>query len=281
MKIIIPAAGYGKRFADAGYNMLKPLIEVDKKPIIEHVTNMFPGESDFIFVCNENHLKTTNIKDIITRLSGKIVAVKPHSVGPVHTVLQASHLIDDDEPVIICYCDFYEWWNYNHFKDTVLKNNCDAAVTAYTGFHPHLLGNNFYAGMRVKDNWMLECKEKHSFTNNKMDCFHQTGKFYFSSGRILKEFFTGTIENGISVNGEYYISLVTQMMVEAGLKVYVYPVEHFLQWGTPKDMEEYNAWSSFFTGNGEKPSDNIQTFSYWNSFFRKCQWHPYGKGENS
>ena len=79
MKIIIPAAGYGKRFADAGYSTLKPLIEVDGKPVIEHVKDMFPGEDDFLFLCNEEHLKTTNLKDVIGKLPGRIVAVKPHS----------------------------------------------------------------------------------------------------------------------------------------------------------------------------------------------------------
>ena len=39
-------SGFGERFRRAGYQMPKPLIEVDGKPIIEHVVNMFPGEED-------------------------------------------------------------------------------------------------------------------------------------------------------------------------------------------------------------------------------------------
>ena len=56
MQIVIPMSGFGERFRRAGNAVPKPLIEIDKKPIIGHVIDLFPGESDFIFICNEDHL---------------------------------------------------------------------------------------------------------------------------------------------------------------------------------------------------------------------------------
>jgi len=53
MQIVIPMSGFGERFRRAGYAVPKPLIEIDGKPIVAHVINMFPGESDFIFICNQ------------------------------------------------------------------------------------------------------------------------------------------------------------------------------------------------------------------------------------
>ena len=50
MKIVIPMSGSGTRFLKAGYTVPKPLIEVDGKPLIEHVVNMYPGEKDIIFI---------------------------------------------------------------------------------------------------------------------------------------------------------------------------------------------------------------------------------------
>ena len=50
MQIIIPMSGFGERFRRAGYSIPKPLIEVDGKPIIQHVIEMFPGEEKFIFI---------------------------------------------------------------------------------------------------------------------------------------------------------------------------------------------------------------------------------------
>ena len=60
MQIIVPMSGYGERFRRAGYALPKALIEVDGKPIIAHVIDMFPGETDFIFICNKEHLNNGN-----------------------------------------------------------------------------------------------------------------------------------------------------------------------------------------------------------------------------
>ena len=56
MKIIIPMSGIGKRFIEADYKESKPLIQVEGKPIIEHVINLFDkekGKDDYVFICNE------------------------------------------------------------------------------------------------------------------------------------------------------------------------------------------------------------------------------------
>ena len=64
MQIIIPMSGFGKRFKTAGYKLPKPLIEVDGKPIIQHVVDMFPGEKNFFFICNRPCLCCTSIYKI-------------------------------------------------------------------------------------------------------------------------------------------------------------------------------------------------------------------------
>ena len=41
MNVLIPMAGAGKRFFNAGYVFPKPLIEVDNKPMIQWVIESF------------------------------------------------------------------------------------------------------------------------------------------------------------------------------------------------------------------------------------------------
>jgi len=62
MQIIIPMSGFGERFRRAGYTVPKPLIEIDGKPVIAHVIDMFPGEQDFIFICNQDHLSNPDYR---------------------------------------------------------------------------------------------------------------------------------------------------------------------------------------------------------------------------
>ena len=141
MQIVIPMSGFGERFRKAGYTIPKPLIEVEGKPIIAHVIDMFPGEKNFLFICNEDHLNNPDyrMREILDVYcpTGKILSIPSHSLGPVHAVLQAKNLIDFEEEVIINYCDFTCYWDWKHFKKFVLSNKCGGCIPAYKGFHPH------------------------------------------------------------------------------------------------------------------------------------------------
>jgi NDP-sugar pyrophosphorylase family protein len=248
MQIIIPMSGFGERFRQAGYTMPKPLIEVDGKPIIAHVLDMFPNEKDVLFICNREHLGNTNMTEVLNYYcpTGKIVAIETHKLGPVYAVSQAFEAIDDDCPTIVNYCDFTCYWDYSHFKQWLQDCGADGCVPAYRGFHPHSLGNTNYAFMRVKDGWMEEIQEKNPFTDNKMAEFASSGTYYFSQGRHVKRFFSEVMTRGLVVNGEYYCSVAYNLMVEAGLSVAVYELQHFMQWGTPEDLAEYRRWSDAF-----------------------------------
>jgi len=251
MQIVIPMSGSGNRFREAGYKKPKPLIEVDGKPIIEHVVSMFPDEQDFIFICSEEHLETTNMRATLNRLvpNGKIIAIKPHKLGPVYAVLKASQAICDDKPTIVSYCDYFATWDFKHFKQTMTESNCDGCVPCYRGFHPHLLLPNLYAGVRANNkNQLIEIREKFSFTENKMDTWQSSGAYYFKTGALLKKYFNQLIDRKISCKDEYYVSLVYNLLVEDGLVTNIYPQEYFCQWGTPMDLEIYQSWSDYFSG---------------------------------
>lgn len=248
MKIVIPMSGMGNRFIKAGYKKPKPLIEMEGMPIIEHVVKMFPSEEDFIFICNSKHLEETNMRAILKKVAPKseIVEIPPHKKGPVYAVQYVENLIDDEEEVIVNYCDFSCYWNYADFLEHTRSRDADGAVPAYKGFHPHMLGTTNYAFMRDEKQWMLEIKEKEPFTDNRMQEYASMGTYYFKKGAYVKKFFKVLMDEDINLNGEYYVSLIYNLLVKDGLKVSIYDVQHMLQWGTPQDVEEYNGFSAYF-----------------------------------
>lgn len=250
LQIVIPMSGFGERFRRAGYAVPKPLIEIDGKPIIAHVIDMFPGEQDFIFICNQDHLSNPDYRmaEIIQKYcpTGTIVGIAPHKLGPIHAVRQVEHLIDSARPVVVNYCDFTCYWDWNHFKEFVAHTGCDGALPAYKGFHPHTLGSTNYAYMRETDGWVQDIQEKQSYTNNRMEEYASSGTYYFASGALMSEMFRKTMEQNIQVGGEYYVSLAYKPLLAEGKTVAVYPLQHFMQWGTPDDVAEYNGWSAAF-----------------------------------
>jgi NDP-sugar pyrophosphorylase family protein len=250
MQIIIPMSGFGERFRRVGYEVPKPLIEIEGKPIIAHVIDLFPGESNFVFVCNEDHLQNKNydMEDILKKYcpTGRIVGIAPHKLGPVHAVNQVENIIDLSEPTIVNYCDFSCLWDWNHFKNYVIKSGCDGAIPSYKGFHPHSLGTTNYAYIKEKNGIISDIQEKQPFTDNRMEEYASSGTYYFASAQIMFESFEKMIDKKLSLNGEYYVSLAYKILLESSNSVMVYPLQHFMQWGTPEDVHEYNYWSKTF-----------------------------------
>jgi len=248
MHIVIPMSGIGKRFIDAGYTEPKPLIVIDNKPIIEHVCDLFPGESKFTFICNSKHLSKTNMRQVLLGIkpNSNIVEIPNHKKGPVYAVSLIEEYIEDEEEVIINYCDFGTYWDYNDFLKHTRDRNADGAIPAYKRFHPHMLGSDNYAFMRDKEQWMLQIKEKEPFTENRNNEFASNGTYYFKKGEYVKKYFNELIREDINLNGEYYVSLIYNLLVRDNLKVSIYDIQHMLQWGTPEDVQEYNTWSKYF-----------------------------------
>lgn len=248
MHIVIPMSGSGERFAKAGYALPKPLINVDGEPIIKFVVSMFSPQDRFTFICNERHLSETNLRSTLNALcpQRQIVGIKPHKTGPVGAVNQCLDLIEDNEETIVNYCDFYSLWNYADFLQDTRNRQAAGAVVAYRGFHPHMLGTDNYAFIKHKGLWLEAIQEKRPFTSNRMEEFASNGTYYFAKGAYIKKYFKALVERDIQVNGEFYVSMVYNLMVEDKLPISIYEVSNMLQWGTPGDLEEYQKWSDYF-----------------------------------
>jgi len=249
MKVVIPMSGMSSRFVAAGYDIPKYLIEIDGKKVIEHIVKLYPEDSDFVFIINDKHEKETNIVEVLEGIAKrkKIVTIPCHKKGPVFSVSQFEDLIDDNEEVIVNYCDFSIFWDYRHFRAYIDAVECDGCVICYTGFHPHMLGSDNYAFCRTDDrNGILEVREKQPFTDDKMSEFASAGNYYFKKGSYIKKYFKKLMDEDININGEYYVSLIYNLMVQDNLDNRVYEVPYMLQWGTPGDLDIYNSWSNYY-----------------------------------
>jgi NDP-sugar pyrophosphorylase family protein len=249
MQIIIPMSGLGKRFVDSGYKVPKPLLEVDGEPIIKHILELFPNEKNVSFICNDKHLKETNMREILKKIcpDSKIYEVEVGKKrGPVEAVYSIIDNIKDDEEVIVSYCDYGTVWNYQEFLIQTRNQNADGAIACYTGFHPHMLGKDHYAYVKHLNKIAIEISEKEPFTDNKMSEYASNGTYYFKTGSLIKKYFKRLIDSKKTINNEFYVSMVYNLMIEDGLKVSLFEIEKMLQWGTPYDLEIYKQWSQYF-----------------------------------
>lgn len=251
-QVLIPMSGFGQRFKDAGYNVPKPLIPVEGKPMIAHVADMYKGSS-ITFVCNENHLAEPNYQMepalVVAAPNANIIGIAEHKLGPGHALLAALPFLDPDRPVLVSYCDFCCIWNYGDFLETCERESWDGCIPSYKGFHPHCLGSTNYAYLKMQSSGSAlveDIREKQPWTDNRMNEFASAGIYWFKSGKIFADALREQIARNIHLNGEFYISLTYKPMFEASKKVGVYPLKTFFQWGTPEDLAEFEQASDAF-----------------------------------
>lgn len=69
MNVLIPMAGAGSRFANAGYTFPKPLIEVNGKPMIQVVVENLNIDAHYIFLVQKEHYEKYNLKQLLNLIS--------------------------------------------------------------------------------------------------------------------------------------------------------------------------------------------------------------------
>ena len=249
MNILITLAGKSRRFQEAGYLQPKFLLNIDGRPILLHITEMFSRDDNFYFVFNKNQIaENPEIIDIIQTniLNFKITEIEPHDNGPISSALQVEGF-PETEPFILTYCDFFVEWNYMTFKNTV--HDYDMVIPSFKGFHPASFGKTTYAYTKVdKNNELIELKEKESFTENRINEYANSGMYYFKNWQTFEKNSLQLIKKGFGNLKEGYVSLIANVIIRNGGKVLVTETEKFICLGTPEDYAMYNFWSEYFLG---------------------------------
>jgi NDP-sugar pyrophosphorylase family protein len=233
MKILIPMAGEGSRFAKEGYQFPKPLIDVNGKPMIQRVVENLDFDAEYIFLVRKEHMKKyegllgTLIQ--ITDSRCRIVPVEELTEGAACTALLAKEYINNDEDLLIANSDQiieYEKENFNLLKNLA---NIDAAVFTFNAVHPKW---SF-----VKTNsrgFITEVAEKNPISN-----IATCGIYWYRKGSDYVKYAESMISKNIRVNNEFYIAPVYNELIADGKRLIPFYVHKMHGIGTPEDLNTY------------------------------------------
>src|ERR1041384_6481458 len=107
LNIVMPMAGLGSRFREAGFKLPKPLIDVEGRPMYAWATESLPLERStrLIFILLASQPECPELqRDIEQRYARHrpiVLTVPELTAGQAITVLRAKELIDADEPLVI------------------------------------------------------------------------------------------------------------------------------------------------------------------------------------
>jgi HAD superfamily hydrolase (TIGR01509 family) len=231
INILIPMAGQGSRFATAGYDLPKPLIDVNGKPMIQRVVENLALDANYIFIMQEEHNKEHNIGKLIEAIteSHNIVTINGNTEGAAVTSLYAKDLINNDTPLVIANSDQIVTWNSNDFIRNAQLNSADGSITTFTSSHPKW---SYVA--TDKNGQATQVAEKKLISNNAT-----TGIYYWAKGSDYVKYAEQMIDQNIRTKGEFYIAPVYNEAIQDGKKIITYTVDEMHGIGTPEDLKEY------------------------------------------
>ena len=231
MNVLIPMAGAGSRFAQAGYTFPKPLIEVNGKPMIQVVVENLNIDAHFIFLVQKEHYEKYNLKQVLGLIKPgcDIVIVDGMTEGAACTTLLASGLIDNDQPLLMANSDQVVEWNSNECLYAFSSDDIDGGILTFKATHPKWS----YAKLG-EDGFVCEVAEKNPISDNAT-----VGIYYWKHGSDYVKYANQMIGKNIRVNNEFYVCPVFNEAIEDGKKVRIKEVPKMWGIGTPEDLNYY------------------------------------------
>jgi dTDP-glucose pyrophosphorylase len=232
MNILIPMAGRGSRFSDAGYVLPKPLIDVNGQPMIKVVVDNIGLKGHYIFLVLKEHDDRYGVTAKLHEMCGcnptTVILVDQVTQGAACTALLARDEIDNKNPLLIANSDQLVNWSPAHFKKYMKKEKADGGILTFLSDDPKWS----FAKVDYLTNRITEVVEKKVISN-----IATVGVYYFGKGSDFVSAADEMISKNTRVNGEFYVAPTYNEMIAAGKKVLNYPIVGMQGLGTPADLE--------------------------------------------
>ncbi len=243
MTNVVLMAGKGKRFADAGYTVSKPLLPVMGKPMIERAVECMPPADTWVFVVRGDHQKEKAVIAVLKSVHKNVtVLVDPNPIGQLNSCLVAKEFYDSEESVFIGACDFgmkYDLEEYKKLIDPKNPERPDVIAWSFTKQQNLVRNPEAWGWLRQDtDGWVHGVSVKVPISADPYNDFAVTGSFTFTSGRTFLKIADELMRQNVRIKGEFYIDSMVGLAIEMGYRVRSFPVT-YIGWGTPIDYEEY------------------------------------------
>ncbi len=233
MKIIVPMAGLGTRFARQGLTTPKPLIQVSGKPMIAWAVKSLENIdfSEIIFISQQEHENLFGVTETLKSLAGssaRIILLNGPTEGQLCTILTAQEYIDTDEDILIASADTYV---VSDIQTAIQKRlqECHGIISVVK-----VPGDQWSFARVDESGRVVEVAETIRISD-----FASTGIYYFSHGNEFVNIAQEIIHNNERTKGEFYVILVYQKLIDRGMRVEVSLASEIWDMGTPENLAQF------------------------------------------
>lgn len=240
--IIIPCAGYGQRFKDAGYQDDKPLIQVGGKRLIDWVLDCVPQywRKQSIFILRHDQPR---LADELSDLGDgwtfhRCIFLAGPTQGAACSVLAAAVGLPPNDPVLVMNSDQY--FRLGRHEESgaedmaqlhiwAMRNNLDGMILTFPGTGPA-----WSYAVTNGSNRVVHVIEKKQVSE------HATcGAYWWRRAGDLVRSICSMIAVGEKTKGEFYLAPAYNFAPLAEKDVHIVPVAEFHGLGTPEQVKVF------------------------------------------
>ncbi|WP_163854360.1 glycosyltransferase family 2 protein [Paenibacillus elgii] len=248
MNIVIPMAGRGKRFREAGFTVPKMLIEAAGRPMLYWALDSLKPHVNLdsaIFVCLAEDAVSHPLRRTVLDYSpsARIIELERTTGGQALTVLEAKPFLNPDRPLLIYNCDTYMRMNPSvRFERTA---GIDGIIPVFRSQAPEL------SYVQVDEAGIVTAvREKEVISP-----YATAGMYHFAETRHFVEAAEEALERKQTVNGEYYVAPLYHELVRKGHRFRIEPAEACYPIGTPEQLQAFERSVYELTREGERQND--------------------------
>ena len=235
MKVIIPAAGAGKRLFPHTFTKPKPMVYIAGKPIIGHILDRMKDvePEEIIMVVG---YKKEQIMSYVDKNYSRVFNIRyidqNDQLGLGHSIYVARNEIGNCD-IMIALGDMIFKAGYAEFYK-LYKNNgeCSASIGVREVDDPKKYGIVELEGKYIKK---MEEKPAHPRSNLGI-----AGIYFIKETMVLLSILDEMINKNMRTRGEYQLTDALQEMVKRGYHLKTFPVSSWYDCGHPESLLETN-----------------------------------------
>lgn len=229
LTLIMPMAGRGNRFAQAGYTDVKPLIPVNGVPMFVHSERCIGLDFDkrIFIVRAEQNLKNSILEYYPDAV---VIELAEDTEGTACTLLEAREYYEDSGAIFIANCDQHVEWDTWMVRQTINQHEVDGVIAVFP--EPDRDPKWSYAQIDTEFR-VYRVAEKDPISD-----WATVGFYYWRDARDFTKAVERMIAANDRVNGEFY-TCPSYNYMDAGKYVRAIEVKTMQGIGTPEDLEKW------------------------------------------
>ncbi|MGJ3244344.1 MAG: glycosyltransferase family 2 protein [Opitutales bacterium] len=237
IQITVLLAGQADSFKDAGYLYPKNLVEINERPLIQHILDNLSSitEADRRIILTipteeDEQFHTAKVAQLLEP-EARVVPVKGSTAGAACTAMLAIEALDPDAELVITNGDILMDIDLQAAIDDFRRRDLDGGMIVFEGVHPR------WSFVKLNDDGLaIETAEKRPISN-----LATTGFYYFRKASDFYEATSSMLRKDAHVNGLFFLCPVYNEMILRQKKIGIHrmPKEKYHTLKNPQDIRSY------------------------------------------